>query len=432
MNSEDKWLKQIKDKVEGHREEAPAALWSKIAADLPLSQRQTKTIPLYRKSKFWLAAAVLFLGVSSIALLWQEEGVKLQEAPQKVYVAHDPYLNSIVEELQEEELLPSAQADIAEALTSGVSSTPESGIKPSLLASHTKIESQSAVRTFVSNIVTPQEDQLADEQSVEVLQEQKTGSSEKSDRSQARSAKKYDDLYAHLRAANPTSGDVDQTAQSRLSLHAGGAGKILGGGVSGVQTNSFYREVSLDSFVSPATLDSQKKTEMFIRDGLPYIKDEIQINDYKHNQPISFGLSYSYGLNKYLALESGLVYTYLSSDVTEIATQERFKQKFHYLGIPIKLYWSFFKHNKLSLYASGGGMVEVAVAGKVGGENKRPTRPQFSVLAGVGAQYSFSSVFGLYIEPGVAYYFNDGSHIETIRTEKPFNFNLNAGVRLTF
>ena len=34
--------------------------------------------------------------------------------------------------------------------------------------------------------------------------------------------------------------------------------------------------------------------------------------------------------------------------------------------------------------------------------------------------------------PGVAYYFDDGSDIQTIRKENPFNFNIQAGIRLTY
>ena len=39
---------------------------------------------------------------------------------------------------------------------------------------------------------------------------------------------------------------------------------------------------------------------------------------------------------------------------------------------------------------------------------------------------------GLYIEPGAKYYFDNGSDIETIRSEKPFNVNLQAGFRFGF
>ena len=39
---------------------------------------------------------------------------------------------------------------------------------------------------------------------------------------------------------------------------------------------------------------------------------------------------------------------------------------------------------------------------------------------------------GIYVEPGVAYFFDDGSDVQTIRKENPFNFNIQAGIRLTY
>ena len=38
---------------------------------------------------------------------------------------------------------------------------------------------------------------------------------------------------------------------------------------------------------------------------------------------------------------------------------------------------------------------------------------------------------GVYVEPGVSYYFDDRSPLSTIYKEKPLNFNLNLGVRYT-
>ena len=50
----------------------------------------------------------------------------------------------------------------------------------------------------------------------------------------------------------------------------------------------------------------------------------------------------------------------------------------------------------------------------------------------VGAQVNFTRQIGLYIEPGIAYYFDDGSDIETFRKEHPLNFNLQLGLRFSF
>lgn len=54
---------------------------------------------------------------------------------------------------------------------------------------------------------------------------------------------------------------------------------------------------------------------------------------------------------------------------------------------------------------------------------------QMSVNAGVGIQFDFIDNVGIYAEPGLSYYFDDGSALQTIYKEKPLNFNLNVGVR---
>ena len=56
---------------------------------------------------------------------------------------------------------------------------------------------------------------------------------------------------------------------------------------------------------------------------------------------------------------------------------------------------------------------------------------QWSVMAAVGAQVNIVKRFGIYIEPGMAYYFDDGSDVETIRKQHPFNFNLQFGLRFS-
>ena len=54
---------------------------------------------------------------------------------------------------------------------------------------------------------------------------------------------------------------------------------------------------------------------------------------------------------------------------------------------------------------------------------------QFSVLASVGLQANFNKLLSLYLEPGMIYYFDDNTDVLTIRKDKPFNFNLQLGLR---
>ena len=84
------------------------------------------------------------------------------------------------------------------------------------------------------------------------------------------------------------------------------------------------------------------------------------------------------------------------------------------------------------MYVSAGGAMEKCVYGKIGSKDETVKPLQFSVMGAVGAQYNISSRVGIYVEPGVSYFFDDGSDIETIRKENPCNFTLQGGVRLTY
>ena len=90
-------------------------------------------------------------------------------------------------------------------------------------------------------------------------------------------------------------------------------------------------------------------------------------------------------------------------------------------------------------------MTEINVAGKltskifVGNDEirheKRHIRMKewmWSVNGRVGASYPLLRFLSVYAEAGAGYYFDNGSDIETIRSEKPFNVNLQAGFRLGF
>ena len=125
-------------------------------------------------------------------------------------------------------------------------------------------------------------------------------------------------------------------------------------------------------------------------------------------------------------------YTLLSSDAKFADSDQKTKQKLHYLGIPLKANWNFLDKKLFTLYVSGGGMIEKCVYGKLGTEKETVKPLQFSVSGAVGAQFNATKRVGIYVEPGVAYFFDDGSDVQTIRKENPFNFNIQAGIRLTY
>ena len=54
---------------------------------------------------------------------------------------------------------------------------------------------------------------------------------------------------------------------------------------------------------------------------------------------------------------------------------------------------------------------------------------QFSVNGAIGVEFNLSCRFSIYAEPGIGYYFDNGSSLPTYYRDKPFSFNLNVGLK---
>lgn len=164
-----------------------------------------------------------------------------------------------------------------------------------------------------------------------------------------------------------------------------------------------------------------------------------------HHQPVRYGLSLRYGLDDRWSVDAGLCYSYLRSDIETTGGFYRREtvQKLHYVGIPVTVSYSLYRSRRFNAYVSAGATVEKMVGGNryektveegtttATAKQKVTARPlQLSANGAVGAEYMLADKIGLYVEPGLSYYFDNGSSLKTIYSEKPLNFNLSLGLRL--
>ncbi len=166
----------------------------------------------------------------------------------------------------------------------------------------------------------------------------------------------------------------------------------------------------------------------------------------RHRQPVTMGASIKYNLDEKWSLTSGVTYTLLSSQLRSGSDNYYYtsEQTLHNIGIPLDIHYSLWKGRNTTLYATGGGMVEKNISGRlstdyvVNGklestdeEQISINRLQWSLNSSIGIEYNLFSKIGLYAEPGVIYYFKNGSGIETIYKEKPMNINFRVGLRFS-
>lgn len=178
-----------------------------------------------------------------------------------------------------------------------------------------------------------------------------------------------------------------------------------------------------------------------------YVVTPPTINKANHHQPIRVGLSLRYAISPRWSLLTGINYSYLQSDFSSYnnRTSTDRKQKLHYIGIPVNLSYTLWQKKKFNLYLIAGAQAEKLVKGQTettttqhnqsttsNTENVHENKPIFSTNTSLGVEYQLGKFIGLFAEPGVSYYFKNGSGIESSYTEKPFNFNFNLGVRVNF
>jgi len=176
------------------------------------------------------------------------------------------------------------------------------------------------------------------------------------------------------------------------------------------------------------------------------------VSEMEHDQPVSFGITVSKSLSNNLSVETGLVYTYLSSKAKNSATnfQEKETQHLHYVGIPFNINYNLFSVRKIDVYASVGGMIEKDVYGEYRriGEGQSPemnissqeeeitkisqANPQISVNAGMGISYPVYHHLKLYGKIGGAYYFDADNEYKTIYSDSKIVMDLNVGLRFEF
>lgn len=141
-----------------------------------------------------------------------------------------------------------------------------------------------------------------------------------------------------------------------------------------------------------------------------------------HRQPVRFGVSLRYRINDCWSVESGLTYTHLSSDITTTIENNTCttEQRLNYIGLPMNISYDLWKGRNFGLYISAGGMIEKSLD---------TSSWQFSLNGAAGAEYKLTDFLSLYAEPGLGYYFKDGSITPTIYQDHPLNYNLSFGLR---
>lgn len=423
------WQKDIHDRLGSYEKDAPEGLWEGISRELPkLNDGGMLTHKPQRKAAFrmWRVAGVAAAASVALVIGYSFLGNSAKDN-----------INIPTNTTKHPNMLASSQKPIGNEPT-GICAEQATHSADDLLSEQpvlakASIEQPTLAKAFtetdVKEISSKEENSKKEENGKE--NEQAEVKPEKREDSRVLPKSQNDALLAY-NDLTERRGSAD--ASSRWTVSTGAMGGL---GASGITTA--YGDYLV--LASPGVMDAKDSPML---DMNTVNRDVEQKTEYDHHLPIRIGLSVAYALTDRLSISSGLTYTRLSSDIKDASRESKYigEQRLHYVGIPVNVSYKVASSRWISLYGTAGVLAEKCVSGttdegyvenntmKYTNTQDISSKPlQMSVNAGVGIQFDFIDNVGIYAEPGLSYYFDDGSALQTIYKEKPLNFNLNVGVR---
>ena len=188
---------------------------------------------------------------------------------------------------------------------------------------------------------------------------------------------------------------------------------------------STYKEPMLmtQSYMGNATFELSRKAPVYLSNH----EEKVE-----HHRPLTVGLSFRLPLGERWWLASGATLSRTSSTFTQQMNSSILtnKQRLYYVGIPVHTGYTFWQKPRLQAYAGVGVEAQYNIKTEVDYGHLDRDRLQFSVLGSAGLEYVLLPHLSVYVQPGLRFYPDNGSPVQNIFKEKPWQLDMQLGLRL--
>lgn len=434
MQSEDKIKDIFSSKLTNFEPDVPVDMWDRIDQDLPLQQTVMPRRKIFLRRTLTFAAGIAAVACLGILFLINDGNVAEQLSSGTPMEDHTPiFFDNKGEQQRAGEIRADAKASSNKSLYANaiVLSSSHENISPvEPVDNSTTQEKGISEQEPVQNIASEPENKKVDEKTLKEKIEA------------------FERLGQDIGEKQPSSDGYSKTEKSGK-----GFALMIGGG-SGLSDIDDKRTPAPSNFLKYAMMGDLTEDATITTDVQELRrKGQVKID---HSQPVSFGLKVNKRFNNDVSIETGIVYTYLHSKIKPVETSDAYKaegdQKFHYLGLPVSVNYTFARLEKAEFQISLGAMIQKDVAGKIEGDQEikdlyidnsatqedkisekiSQDKPQFSFMANVGASYPIYDKLNVYATVGGAYYPDAGNEYPTIYSDKKLQLDLNLGLKLKF
>ena len=150
---------------------------------------------------------------------------------------------------------------------------------------------------------------------------------------------------------------------------------------------------------------------------------------HSHRMPLVVGLSVKFPVTEKIGLTTGLEYSLYSSSFW-YPTGEK-TQLVHYLGIPVRLDWTFVSSRRVDAYLGAGVKGDLCMSATLDGKSIGKDGPAFRLLGAGGIQFNATRNLSLFVEPEISWTVpSERRVLSTYSSEHPWMFTVATGVRI--
>lgn len=384
--------------LEGAQEEVPASVWEGVSAGLDKAARGKVVALWFRRAG--IGAAVAAAVAAMLLVLPEDNGADIvpgtKDSDMIAVVENDPVIPADTAETAVPEMIYVAKAEPV------------------------KFKAEAAEQAVQTE--TPADDAGIPADTAEVPDDTEdyhaSGQERKSDNTGAETAAEWKDEWV----------EVEEPVRKKKNA------SIILSGLTG--TNAAQNETVKDIFKRPDPNPGPATTGV----------TQTSTNS-AYGIPVSFGAGVRIGLSSKWSIGAGVNYSMLSRNfygtytkvsaggTIENSTSSDIRNTQHYIGIPVNAYYDIVDSRNVNFYAYAGGTVEKCISDKYSVLNtsiihkEKVDGFQWSANVGIGVGFKLSKHLGLYIDPSLRYYFDNGQP-HSIRSAQPLMLGFEVGLKV--
>ena len=148
----------------------------------------------------------------------------------------------------------------------------------------------------------------------------------------------------------------------------------------------------------------------------------------QHRMPLVIGLSVRCPVTERIGITTGLDYSLYSSSFSYSSVEKT--QLAHYLGIPVRLDWTFASSRWIDAYLGAGVKGDFCVGATFDGKFLGKDGPAFRLLGAGGIQFNATRNLSLFVEPEISWTLpSDRRPLSTYSSEHPWMVTVATGLR---